>query len=130
MSHTLKHTITIAALGLLGFLGAGCYNDNLEDLYPNTGGNCQLDSVKFCTTIQPIINQSCAITGCHDAATAAFGFDLSTYAGVQIIANNGKLVATTTHAGGVSPMPKNSDKLSDCKLSQIQKWVADGAPNN
>lgn len=126
----MKRTLTICSLALLTLAGAGCYNDNLEDMYPNSAGNCQLDSVTFSTTIQPIINQSCAIAGCHDAASMVAGFDLSTYAGVQAIANNGRLVATTTHASGSSPMPKNSDKLSDCKLSQIQKWVSAGAPNN
>jgi len=111
-------------------LGAGCYNDNLQDMYPGGSGNCNLDSVKFGTVIQPIMNQSCALSGCHDAATAMYGINLSSYAGVQAIAADGRLVSTTTHANGVSPMPKNMDKLDDCKLSQIQKWVAAGAPNN
>jgi hypothetical protein len=111
-------------------LGAGCYNDNLQDLYPGTGGNCHTDSVKFSATIQPIMNQSCALSGCHDASTAMAGVNLSDYPGVQAVATSGRLVGTVTHAAGFSPMPKNMDKLDDCKLSQIQKWVADGAKNN
>ena len=111
-------------------MASSCYNDNLEDLYPGTGGNCQLDSVTFSRTIQPIINQSCAFGGCHDAGSAAFGIDLSNYEGMQRIAANGRLVGAITHATGFYPMPKNAQKLDDCKLSQIQKWVSAGAPNN
>ncbi len=111
-------------------ISSGCYNDNLEDLYPAGSGGCQTDTVTFNGTIRPIISQSCAFAGCHDAATSAFGIDLSTYSGVQTIALNGKLEGTTMHSTGFFPMPKNAAKLDDCKLSQIRKWVADGAPNN
>lgn len=126
----MKQILTRTALCLLGFAGAGCYNDNLEDMYPGTGGNCGLDSVTFSATIQPIMNQSCAVAGCHDAGTAMAGVNLSNYAGVQASANSGRLIGTINHSSGFSPMPKNGDKLDDCKLSQIQKWVSDGAPNN
>jgi hypothetical protein len=31
---------------------------------------------------------------------------------------------------GFSPMPKSNAKLSDCTIAQLEKWIAQGAPNN
>ena len=29
-----------------------------------------------------------------------------------------------------SPMPKNLDKFSECKMRQIEIWIQNGAPND
>ena len=114
---------------LILFSATGCYYDNMKDLYPATNA-CNTDSVKYSTTIQPLLQSNCAFSGCHDAGSASAGVNLSNHAGAQAIATNGRLLGVVTHSSGFSPMPKNGNKLSDCAILQIQKWVADGAPNN
>lgn len=109
---------------------AGCYYDNLKEMYPAAPGGCKTDTVTYAATIQPILQSNCSVSGCHNAGAAAAGIDLSTYAGVKPIALNGRLLGVVSHSSGYSPMPKNGAKLSDCVLSQIQKWVAKGAPEN
>lgn len=91
--------------------------------------NCSCDTTKFtyATTIQPLINSSCA--GCHNPNSAGGNIILSTYSGLQTVALNNKLVGSVTHAPGYIPMPQGG-KLSDCQILQIKKWVGAGAPNN
>jgi hypothetical protein len=40
------------------------------------------------------------------------------------------LYGTISHSAGFLPMPQNGNKLSDCNITKIRLWVADGAPNN
>jgi len=40
------------------------------------------------------------------------------------------LMGTIKHEAGYSAMPKNGMQLSDCKITQTQKWIDDGTPNN
>lgn len=125
----MKNQAAFVLLGLLIPGVCGCYYDNMKELYPATG-TCRSDTVTYRTTVQPLVQRNCALSGCHDAGTAAAGVNLSNYTGLQSIAGNGKLLGVITHSSGYSPMPKNSAKLDDCAIAQLQKWVADGAPEN
>jgi hypothetical protein len=58
------------------------------------------------------------------------GVDLSNYNGVATVAVSGTLIGTITHAPGFSAMPQGGNKLSDCEITQIQKWINSGALNN
>ena len=111
-----------------GFLLGACAYQNGEDL---AGGlpapSCDTSHVTYALTAAPLLQQSCA--PCHTAG-AAGGVSVSTYAGVRAIANNGQLLGTVNHEAGYSPMPKGAAKLSDCDISKLRQWVADGALNN
>jgi hypothetical protein len=49
---------------------------------------------------------------------------------VYTLAFNGKLMGVISHAVGFKPMPNGGNKLPDCKIIQIRKWIEVGAPNN
>lgn len=106
---------------------AACYNDKEAELYPSTAG-CSTIDVRYTNIIKPILDNSCALAGCHNATTPSSGYNFSLFADAQRAAQNGFLVGTTTHASGFSPMPQGAPKLPDCTLAQIQAWVAAGAP--
>ncbi|HRI21105.1 MAG TPA: hypothetical protein PLA68_09120 [Panacibacter sp.] len=89
---------------------------------------CDTSSFTYSGAITAILSTHC--TGCHTGIGAGGGIDLSIYSGVETVALNGRLVGAVTHAGGYSPMPKGAPMLSDCNITQIEKWVAAGAPNN
>ncbi|MES2704195.1 MAG: c-type cytochrome domain-containing protein [Bacteroidota bacterium] len=89
---------------------------------------CDDNIYTYSGAIVPIVNTYCK--GCHNSASAAGGIILDTYAGVKVVADNGKLVGATKRLAGFSPMPKGGNSLSGCQLSQIEKWVAAGAQNN
>ena len=108
---------------------SSCFTDNSESLYP-AGTACNTDSVTYSAVVKPIFTQNCALSGCHNTASAMNGVILDTYTGAKAIADNGKLVGVITHAQGFTHMPKDRPKMDDCTIAQITKWVNNGAPNN
>jgi mono/diheme cytochrome c family protein len=85
--------------------------------------------VSYSAKVVPILTRSC--NTCHGgAAQAGNGITLSTYAGVKKMADEGRLIGSITHDSRFSAMPKNANKLSDCNIAIIRKWVNAGAPNN
>jgi hypothetical protein len=68
--------------------------------------------------------------GCHNPTSLGGGIDVSTYTAVKTIAANGKLMGSITHATGFIAMPQGSNKLSDCRIKQVQKWISAGSLNN
>lgn len=108
-----------------------CYNDKYDKLYPApvvTVDPCDTatNAATYTNNVKPIMSQSCAIAGCHDALEAAGGYDLSVYAGVKTAADNGLLLSDINRG----TMPKGLGKLTDCKIKQITYWVNHGAANN
>ncbi len=114
-------TPIIAVVGLIVY--SSCYKDNIETLYPVI--SCDTTTATFAADIQPIVSVNCASNGCHDASTASGGYALDTYAGVETIVYNGRLLGTI-QAG---TMPK-SGALSQCNINKITRWVNLGALNN
>lgn len=97
----------------------------------NCAVNCDTSKYTYAGAIAPLLNTYCY--SCHAAAAAGSvggGIVLDNYAAVLVQANNGKLLADVQHASGSNYMPLGGTKLSDCKITQIAKWIAAGAPNN
>lgn len=90
--------------------------------------SCDTAIFTYSGAIKPMMEAKCA--GCHNPANLGGNIDVSTYTGVRTVALNGKLYGSVSHQTGYSPMPKNSPKLSDCEIRQIQKWIAAGSLNN
>lgn len=76
--------------------------------------------VSFSETIKPIIDNNCAVGGCHDGTQSP---DLTTFNGIK--ANATAIKAVTTDKS----MPLNNS-LSPDQINQIACWVDDGALNN
>jgi hypothetical protein len=110
---------------------SSCYYDKQNELYPVNPNGCDTTlPATYTAMVAPVIGSNCAFGGCHVGSTAAAGYDLSTHAGLSVIAQNGRLMKTITHAPDASPMPKNLPKLSNCDIGKIDRWVKAGAPNN
>jgi uncharacterized membrane protein len=110
---------------------SGCYYDSEEKLYPVLDTSCNLDNVTFSGTVKPILQASCY--RCHSNANTlnlGGGIKLENHTDVQSMANSGKLMGVVTHASGFIPMPQEGGKLSDCEISQLQRWVDNQTPNN
>ncbi|HSI91455.1 MAG TPA: c-type cytochrome domain-containing protein [Adhaeribacter sp.] len=94
-----------------------------------SNSTCDTTNVTFTATIKPLVQNNCQ--GCHSGGAAASGgLDFTTHGGLAAVALNGRLEGAVTHATGFSPMPKNGNKLNDCQIAQIRKWISNGAPNN
>ena len=95
---------------------------------------CDTTNVTFSGTIWPeIVQKHCF--GCHNGSNASGGIHLENHSQIAAAANKpagqpGSLWGAVNHAAGNFAMPKNQDKLSDCKIDQIRIWIQDGTPNN
>ena len=107
-----------------------CYYDNKVDLYPFGSGKCDTSNVTYSQTIVPIMNANC--NNCHNATTSNGNpaVNTSTYDGLLIVANNGKLWNAVDWVDGQHNMPQASSKLSTCDLAKINIWIKAGALNN
>ncbi|MBL0182910.1 MAG: hypothetical protein IPP96_11705 [Chitinophagaceae bacterium] len=94
----------------------------------NACNDCDTAVFTYSGAVAPLMNTYCK--GCHNPSSLGGGIDLGVYAGVKSVALNGKLLGSIKHQTGFIAMPQGSTKLSDCKIEQVQKWVAAGAPNN
>lgn len=94
----------------------------------NCGTNCDTTQFKYAANISVMMTNYCV--GCHAGPAPSANINLSNHAGVAAVAISGRLYNAVTHTSGYSPMPQNANKLSDCQLTQIKKWVVNGALNN
>ncbi|MBX7243144.1 MAG: hypothetical protein K1X92_15475 [Bacteroidia bacterium] len=122
-----KQVKIIIILGLLTGLVSGCYYDNVEFLYPNQN-SCDTTNVTYNGKIAPLLQTNC--NGCHSQSSASGNVVLEGYSNVKAQVTNGKLYGSISYAQGVSPMPKNGTKLSDCDISNVKRWIDAGAPEN
>ncbi len=125
------------------------FGENLMPPYPNKLSNDQIDligrwidqgaketmcnigcdpkSFTFSKDIFPLIKNSC--TGCHNDQLASGGINLKDYTEIKKVVDAGRLLGTARQDDGYSPMPPGQ-KLSDCNIIQIRKWIEAGAVNN
>jgi cytochrome c553 len=94
----------------------------------NCGNTCDTSSFTFSQGVKPILDANCI--GCHNAALANAGVNLTTYAGAKAVAIDGRMMTRITHSDPAFLMPQGGPKLSDCKITQIRKWIQAGTPNN
>ncbi len=117
-----------AAAGLL-FTISSCTYYNEQDLYPQSSQPpCDTSHVTFSGTIAPILNANCVV--CHSGPFPPKNISLDTYAGVKIVADDGRLWCGVSHGTGCIPMPYQDGKLADCDLLKIRNWLDHGAPDN
>jgi mono/diheme cytochrome c family protein len=100
---------------------------NQGALNNNCTGGCDTTSFTYSGAVSVTINSYCK--GCHNPASLGGGIDLSTYAAVKAAAG-GRLMGSILHTAGFSAMPKGGSQLSDCQVTQIEKWIQAGTPNN
>ena len=123
----ISTTILILTIGMI----TGCYYDNEEKLYSEVSNTCDLTDVTFAATVKPILQASCY--SCHSNSNyvnSGGGVKLENYADVKTSVNSGKLMGTVKHLSGFQQMPQGGGKLSDCEISQLQKWIDNGTLNN
>lgn len=121
-----KKLIFLFILGILALLSS-CSDD--EEPMMNMTDNCDSVNVSYQRDIVPIINSSCALTGCHVS-----GFnsgDFTNYADIKQRADNGRLntrvVVNQNMPPSNSPGPQS---LSDAEIEAFECWIAAGAPEN
>lgn len=130
---------------IISVLFASCVTPpQYKDDPANPGGNdslkkpCNPDTAYFSKDVFPIISSSCAVAGCHNAASAKGGVILDSY---ENIIKYGKIkpgkpadsdlyeVITETDPKKRMPEPPASP-LPQSQIDLIGKWIQQGALNN
>jgi hypothetical protein len=119
-------TISAITMALISFSITSCYYDSEEALYPSLSSDCDTINVTYSGKITPIMNNYCI--SCHSGSLPAGGISLTSYEGVQPVAENGMLLKAI-NGNGVPKMPP-SGTLPSCRVSQIEIWINEGMPNN
>lgn len=106
---------------------------------PVSGGeqSCSADTVYFQNKVLPLINSSCAMSGCHDAITHKDGVNLTTYGNIMATGGvrpgnpaNSKLYKVLNETGGDRMPPPPAAAFTQLQKDIIYKWIQQGAKNN
>lgn len=118
-------TIVVAATGILSF--NGCYYDNEDELYNFVREEeCDTTNVTYTQTIASIFSSNC--NNCHSTSIASGNVVTDNYN--DLAANIDAVWSSINYASGYTPMPQGGNKLSDCNLTKIKKWMDGGKLNN
>ena len=90
--------------------------------------DCSGTTPTYTADIAPILNASCALSGCHTSAFPSDGVDLSSYQKAKSASLNGKVLASMKHSSGAKAMPLGGAKLPDADIQKVACWIAGGAP--
>lgn len=121
--------VTILAFALLVALGGlGCGKDDKNPDYINEANCTSVDAATntYALAIKTIMDNSCALGGCHDAGTKSEGVDLSNYAGTKKAFESQDLLCSVNHGKDCSAMPKGGLKLSSDVLNRLACWAKNG----
>lgn len=102
-----------------------CKKSN-TDTPSNGGGNGTIDcsTVKFSSTILPLISSKCATSGCHNASSSNGPGPLTNYA--QIFASRTSILSAVT----ANRMPQGGPALNTQEKAALNCWIDANAPNN
>ena len=89
---------------------------------------CDTTNFSFAAVIQPILNSHCR--GCHNTNLPSAGYNYDSYQGVVAAIQSGRFLGAIKHQQGYNAMPQGGNKLQDCEIRQIEKWIASGFPDN
>ena len=127
MKITVKLSLIVSFI-ITALLVATCKHDIPLTDGDNHNDTCGTVVFTYSGAVAPLLTTNC--TRCHNATTTRAGVNLSTYEGVKTVALNGRLLGSIKKETGFKPMPPGNNKLPDCQIRQIEKWVQAGAENN
>ena len=115
----------LLAMGILSISMFSCTNDSTPDL---SNVDCAGITPTYTSEIRSILNQSCALSGCHTSSSANAGIDLSSYAASKSATQKSKFLPSIRHESGAEPMPVGAAKLDDATILTIECWIKNGTP--
>jgi hypothetical protein len=112
----------------VALLFQACVKENEVDKFPEDG--CYSGSLRasYSLDIRPILDANCI--RCHNENNPPKGYNLKLYADVSRAAQNNLLFNVVNHTAGFSKMPAGADKLVQCDIDKIRKWIENGALND
>lgn len=118
---TLNNRLLLSVFSLLVILFA-CKKDAVDTI------DCGGINPTYSADIKPILDASCAKSGCHDAITQQDGKNFSTYAGALAVSQTPEFLGAIQHKSGFVPMPFDGPKLPDDQVELLTCWAQNGSP--
>lgn len=103
---------------------------NKDEVPPIDPGACETDNLTYNNFAKDLVNSTCATSGCHDVNANSNGvpYPFHNYEVMKAAVDAGRILGSIRREAGFSAMPKGEAKLSDCNISKMEAWIADGAP--
>lgn len=120
-----KFIIVTLSLTSLAFLNTNCTKDKTPEPIIE---ECAGDTISYSTFVQPVLDMSCATSGCHNAASNGGGYTLENHA--QVSANIDIILKAIKHDASAVAMPYFQPKLPQDTIDMINCWSVQGAQNN
>jgi uncharacterized membrane protein len=95
-----------------------------DELLQPPSGDCTTTPAKYNADIKPIIQTKCAISNCHNTATAAGGVAFTDYNSVKLHTDH-----IMERVVIIKDMP-TTGPLPNSEILKIKCWIDSGAPNN
>ena len=89
---------------------------------------CTGTTPTYTANVKAIMDASCALSGCHSAASKKSGYDLSSYAGTSAGAAKTAFLGSVQHKSGYTVMPEGASQLSSAQLTTLACWVQNSTP--
>jgi hypothetical protein len=105
---------------------AGCYYDNVEELYPD---GCRTNDVRYADHVVPILEANNCLS-CHNDGDEQGGINLEGYENVLERVEDGSLMGSVRQQQDWEAMPLTGNKMSNCSIDRLQSWIDAGALNN
>ncbi len=123
-------------IAIIFLLAISCKTDPLVSENPSKI-ECETGKIDFVNQVLPILQSSCATTGCHNASSRKEGVILDTYSNIIKTsgvnagnANSSELYQVLTGSGEEKMPPSNSGfVLSQTQKNLIKDWINQGAKN-
>lgn len=134
----MKRLILFLFLFLLIFFLSDCHNKadlSVPPPFPSQSPwlKCSPDTVYFQNSVLPLVINSCAKSGCHDASGSAHELILDNYSAILNLVTPREPLSsrlyTTLFTFGENRMPPNAT-LSANQEGLIYYWILQGAKNN
>jgi len=130
----------VLAVGIvLSVAGIRCKDDsNPGDMGSPSNIVFPPNNVSYDLHVQPLFDQTCALSGCHDRGTNQSPLKLTSHGetvflipGVVVPGNPENSTLVLRIEGRVSQrMPLNRNPLNDNQINGIRTWIVEGAQNN
>jgi mono/diheme cytochrome c family protein len=130
----------LAAAALCACAAAGCKDVNPQLANGDSPSNVVFPAanVSYRYNLQPLFDQACALSGCHDDGAHQSALKLTSFGnlmfqlpGVVVPGKPDQSTLVFRIEGRVGDrMPPTTNQLNDNQINGIRTWVAEGAKNN
>lgn len=123
----MKKVLLLLPILAVSFFILSCKKDKVPQIIDYPIDLCA-DTVSFSQVVQPLIEQGCATTGCHDPNHHQAGYNFTGYQNIS--SSSSSMISSIRHDAGLTPMPYNQSKFADSLIQKIECWIAQGKLNN